>query len=101
MVYAEAMAAGLPVLAWRPNVVADRVLEDGTGMAVTWDQDLTEILNTADRSFDGLRRHCLDVFRRDLTERSFVARAETPYGEVLSATNAARTTPPTPTEVSP
>ena len=39
MVYAEAMAAGLPVRAWRPNVVADRVLEDGPGMAVTWDQD--------------------------------------------------------------
>jgi glycosyltransferase involved in cell wall biosynthesis len=82
LVYAEAMAAGLPVLAWAPNVVSAWVAEDGTGTATSWDRDLREVLAEASASFPGLRDACRTVFEERYSEAAYVARAEALYGEL-------------------
>jgi glycosyltransferase involved in cell wall biosynthesis len=82
LVYAEAMAAGLPVLAWAPNVVSRWVAADGTGLATTWDRDLAQTLAGAAAAFPGLRGRCREVFEERYSERAYVARAEALYGEL-------------------
>jgi glycosyltransferase involved in cell wall biosynthesis len=83
MVYAEAMGAGLPVLAWGPNVVAALVSEHGTGDSVTWKDDLPAVLARAGERFPELRDHCRAVFERDLSEDAYLRRAEALYEDVL------------------
>ena len=75
LVYAEAMAAGLPVLAWEPNVVSRWVAADGTGTATTWDADLPATLRAAESSFPGLRAACRRVFEDRYSEPAYVARS--------------------------
>jgi glycosyltransferase involved in cell wall biosynthesis len=82
LVYAEAMASGLPVLAWAPNVVSGWVAEDGTGTATSWDVDLAGVLADASASFPGLRETCRKVFEERYSEAAYVARAEALYGEL-------------------
>jgi len=82
LVYAEAMAAGLPVLAWAPNVVSGWVAEDGTGTATSWERDLDRVLAEAAASFPLLREVCRSVFEERYSEAAYVARAETLYGEL-------------------
>jgi glycosyltransferase involved in cell wall biosynthesis len=82
LVYAEAMAAGLPVLAWAPNVVSGWVAEDGTGTATSWDRDLERVLEEAAGSFPALRQTCRSVFEERYSQDAYVARAEALYGEL-------------------
>ncbi len=82
LVYAEAMAAGLPVLAWAPNVVSGWVAEDGTGTAASWERDLDRVLEEAAGSFPALREACRRVFEERYSEAAYVARAEALYGEL-------------------
>ncbi len=83
LVYMEALAAGVPTLAFDPNVVADRVRLDGTGLVAsfaTLEQDLAE----ADRLFPALRSRCRAVFERDHTEASFVQRRTDLYRALVA-----------------
>lgn len=82
LVYAEAMAAGLPVLAWSPNVVARWVATDDTGMATTWDEDLRETLAAAAAAFPARRSRCRGVFEDRYSEAAYVTRAEALYAEL-------------------
>ncbi len=82
LVYIEALASGLPVLAWDPNVLAELVEEEGTGHAVTWTSDLGEALNHAASTFSGLREKCVAMFEADYSERAFIDRTERIYSEV-------------------
>jgi glycosyltransferase involved in cell wall biosynthesis len=82
LVYLEALASGLPVVAWRPNVVSEQVVADGTGRAAGWDEDLSEVLAAAGESFPGLREHCRSVFERLYGERAFVTSATGLYAEL-------------------
>ena len=79
LVYAEALAAGLPVLAWEPNVVAQWADADGTGTRTTWDQDLATTLAEAEASFPALRARCRSIFEERYSEQAYVARAEELY----------------------
>jgi glycosyltransferase involved in cell wall biosynthesis len=79
LVYAEALAAGLPVLAWEPNVVARWVEADGTGAATTWDRDLRATLASAEGSFPALRARCRTTFEERYSEDAYIARAEELY----------------------
>jgi len=79
LVYAEALAAGLPVLAWEPNVVSRWVETDRTGAKTTWGGDLTETLAAADASFPALRARCRAIFEERYSEPAYVARAEELY----------------------
>jgi glycosyltransferase involved in cell wall biosynthesis len=85
MVYAEAMATGLPVLAWKPNVVATMVEQHGTGMATTWSDDLAMTLSRAAESFPSLRQRCRKVFEEQMSERSYLDRAESLYQDVVGS----------------
>jgi glycosyltransferase involved in cell wall biosynthesis len=82
-VYVEAMAAGLPVIAWKPNVASTMVSEQGTGVATTWDEDLQDVLTDAEARFDQVRVRCRQVYEAELTELSFVQRAEALYGDLM------------------
>ena len=79
LVYAEALAAGLPVLAWEPNVVARWVEADHTGAKTTWERDLSETLAAAASSFPGLRARCRTIFEKRYSEPAYVSRAEELY----------------------
>src|SRR5205823_1444208 len=72
LVYAEAMAAGLPVLAWAPNVVSGWVAEDGTGTATSWGRDLDRVLAEAAGSFPAMREACRSVFEERYSEAAYV-----------------------------
>ena len=82
LVYAEAMAAGLPVLAWEPNVVAELVRTDGTGTRTTWKEDLAGTLARAEMDFPDLRVQCRRVFDRQYSEAAYLVRAEALYQEL-------------------
>ncbi len=83
LVHIEALAAGLPTLAFPPNVVADVVERDGTGMITTWD-GVPAALAAAHARFDGLRARCLEVFQARYREEAFVARRLRLYEEVAA-----------------
>jgi glycosyltransferase involved in cell wall biosynthesis len=83
VVYAEAMAAGLPILAWEPNVVAAMVKQHGTGMATSSTDDLAETLSRATDLFPALRDRCRRIFEEELSERAYMRRAESLYREIL------------------
>jgi glycosyltransferase involved in cell wall biosynthesis len=86
LVYMEALAAGLPTLAFRPNVVADAVEEDGTGVVASW-EDLPEAITRARERFDGLRQRCRRVFRERYAEPAFVDRRVALYEGLLRQDN--------------
>jgi glycosyltransferase involved in cell wall biosynthesis len=83
LVYAEAMAVGLPVLAWESNVVASFVRNHGTGSTVTWQDDLNVTLNHEVERFPTLRAACRTLFTTQLSEDSYLRRAEALYESVL------------------
>ncbi len=76
--YIEGLAAGLPTLAFRPNVVADSVEAEGTGAVAAWG-GLAPALAEARLSFDGLRARCRTVFEQRYTESAFVTRRQRLY----------------------
>jgi glycosyltransferase involved in cell wall biosynthesis len=86
MVYTEAMATGLPVLAWDPNVVAAMVQHQGTGMATRSSDDLAVTLSAAADLFPSLRKRCREVFEEQLSERAYLRRAESLYIDVMDPT---------------
>lgn len=83
LVHAEALAAGTPVLAWEPNIVADAVSEDGTGLATSWEEDLAAALDRAEAAFPAMRARCRDVFVRRYSEAAVVSRLEDCYRSVM------------------
>jgi glycosyltransferase involved in cell wall biosynthesis len=84
MVYAEALAVGLPVLAFEPSAVADFVRRDGSGWATSWSNDLGATLQYAARRFPGMRETCRRVFDENYTEHAFVNRIVSVYRSVLA-----------------
>ena len=97
MVYAEAMASGLPVLAWEPNVVAAMVSQHGTGAVTTWDDDVAQRVAGSSTVFRELRGHCRRVFDHLLSEEAYVRRAEDLYGGLMAARGDASGRPPSAT----
>jgi glycosyltransferase involved in cell wall biosynthesis len=85
LVYLEALAAGLPVIAYEPNAAADLVRQDGTGMAVTWDQPLMTLLDAARESFPALSNHCRDVFASKYSPARYVRGLEAVYADAITA----------------
>lgn len=83
LVYAEAMAAGLPILAWQPNVIADAVEDQGTGMATSWADDVAAALSRAEDVFPSLRARCRSIFDETMSELAFRARAESLYRSLI------------------
>lgn len=82
LVYIEALSVGLPVLAFRPNVIADAVVRDGTGIVGDWD-DVDGTVARAAALVPGLRRHCREVFEATFSEAAFVERRLALYRSLL------------------
>ncbi|HXV94801.1 MAG TPA: glycosyltransferase family 4 protein [Pseudonocardia sp.] len=83
LVYAEALAAGTPVLATEPAAAAGFVRRDGTGTAVA---RLTEAaVREAHERFPGLRVRSRAVFEQRYTERAHVAALDRVYAEAVAA----------------
>ncbi|MBA4860961.1 glycosyltransferase family 4 protein [Streptomyces sp. PSKA54] len=85
LIYPEALAAGLPVLAFSGSAVADSVREDGTGTVVAWEEALAPALSHAGLHFPTLRHHCRSVFLRQYSERAWTARIESVYASALAS----------------
>jgi glycosyltransferase involved in cell wall biosynthesis len=88
LVYLEALAAGTPVLAWKPSVVSDFVELDGTGRVATG--PLEETLSLAEEEFPALRRPCRAVFESRYTEKVWVGEMLSTYDSVIGGPGLAR-----------
>ncbi|MFD7443125.1 glycosyltransferase family 4 protein [Streptomyces sp. NPDC059909] len=84
LIYPEALAAGLPVLAFTGSAVADSVRDEGTGKVVDWSEPLDAVLSRAARHFPSLRDHCRSVFQRRYTERVWVEQIKNVYAAVVA-----------------
>lgn len=73
MGYIEALSVGLPVLAYPPNVVADAVERDGTGVVAQWGAT-ARALAQADERFGQLRPRCRTVFEQRYSEQAWADR---------------------------
>jgi glycosyltransferase involved in cell wall biosynthesis len=82
MVYVEALAAGTPVIAWEPSVVAGMVDEDQTGLVV---DDLERTLEEADRTFPDMRQRCRGVFEVRYTRERWLTSMEDLFHEVVGS----------------
>ncbi|WP_051944511.1 glycosyltransferase [Streptacidiphilus rugosus] len=85
----EALAAGLPVLAFAGSAVAESVHRHGTGAVVGWDEPLAPALAAASARFPALRAHCREVFDRHYTARAWVHAVESVYRAARAARAAA------------
>ncbi|MGW1030142.1 glycosyltransferase family 4 protein [Streptomyces sp. NPDC002577] len=79
----EALAAGLPIMAFAGSSVAESVREHGTGLVTEWDQPLAQILSEAAARFPSLRSRCRQVYADHFTERAWTAAIRQIYEEVL------------------
>jgi glycosyltransferase involved in cell wall biosynthesis len=84
-IYLEALAAGLPVVAWPPSIVGQLVAQDATGFVTSG--SVTDDIARADAEFPALSVHCRGVFERRYTERAWVAAAEAVYADVVDGVN--------------
>lgn len=84
LTYMEALAMGLPTLAFEPNVVADAVRRDGTGSIASWGS-VAGAVAEAEHSFDAMRDLCRSVFVSRYTEAAFVERRMRLYESVLTS----------------
>ncbi|WP_420034382.1 glycosyltransferase [Streptomyces sp. cg28] len=82
LIYLEALAAGLPVLAYEGSAVPRAVRAEGTGTVTTPDAPLPAALAAADHIFPTLREHCRSVHAKRYGEAVWVERTERLYAAV-------------------
>lgn len=83
LVVVEALAVGLPILAFEPTALAGTVEHDLIGRRVTRDADLAAVLADAAHAFSDLRGRCRTHFERVHSEAAFLARTESMYAAAL------------------
>ncbi|NYJ05876.1 glycosyltransferase family 4 protein [Petropleomorpha daqingensis] len=81
LVYAEALAAGTPVLATHPSAAAAMAGQDGAGLAV--DAVTPELVRRAHADFAGGRPAARRAFEARYTEAAHVAALEEVYAEAI------------------
>ncbi|MGY0485668.1 glycosyltransferase family 4 protein [Streptomyces sp. WG-D5] len=87
LVYAEALAAGLPVLAFEGAagaVVPRAVRAEGTGTVTAPDAHLPDALDVAGKVFPTLREHCRAVYAKRYGEAVWVERIERLYASLAA-----------------
>lgn len=90
LVYLEALAAGLPVLAFEGSAVPQAVQVEGTGMVTGWDDSLPGALDAAGRIFPALRERCRTVYTQRYGEAVWVERTGRLYTALTRAAEAVR-----------
>jgi glycosyltransferase involved in cell wall biosynthesis len=93
LIYPEALASGLPVLAFAGSAVAASVREQGTGTVVDWNEPLAPVISRAAGHFPSLRRHCRSMFLHHYTEPVWAERIRAVYAAALTRHAAARSGP--------
>ncbi|GGT84350.1 glycosyltransferase family 4 protein [Streptomyces lateritius] len=83
LVYIEALAAGLPVLAFEGSATHAAVRAEGTGAVTGWEAPLDRVLREAGSSFPALRSHCRRVYEEAYSEEVWAGRMVRLYGELL------------------
>lgn len=83
LVYQEALAAGVPVLALAGSAAADSVRRDGPGAVYSGNDELPHALSAARRHFPTLRDHCRRVHAERYTARSWTAGIEAVYTKAV------------------
>lgn len=86
LVQTEALAAGLPVLAFEGSSVAESVHAHQTGAVVSWDEPLQPALIAAATRFPALRTHCRRVFEEHFSEQVWVRSTVDLYRAVTAST---------------
>ncbi|MEV3853937.1 glycosyltransferase family 4 protein [Streptomyces sp. NPDC050095] len=81
LVYLEALAAGLPVLAFEGSAVPRAVRAEGTGTVTSWDAPLDPALDVSERIFPTLREHCRSVYAKRYGESVWLERIARVYAE--------------------
>ncbi|WP_425831973.1 glycosyltransferase [Streptomyces fractus] len=87
LVYAEALAAGLPVLAFEgagASAVPRAVRSEGTGTVTTLDAHLPDALDVAAKIFPTLREHCRAVYAKRYGEAVWTERTECLYASLVA-----------------
>jgi glycosyltransferase involved in cell wall biosynthesis len=82
MIYAEALAAGVPVLAFRGSTVARLVNEQGTGLTVSWSEPLWPRLAELAAHAPELRERCRRAYREHYAARGWAVRMTALYQDV-------------------
>ncbi|WP_338698624.1 glycosyltransferase family 4 protein [Streptomyces sp. Q6] len=85
LVYSEALAAGLPVLAFDGSPTARTVRAEGTGTVASWDASLPAALRAASLVFPTLRAHCRARYEETYGETQWVTGTERLYAAVVRA----------------
>ncbi len=80
-IYLEALAAGLPVVAWPPSIVGQLVDRDQTGFVTSG--SVADDIARADAEFPGLSSHCRQVYETRYTESAWIAAIESVYADVV------------------
>jgi glycosyltransferase involved in cell wall biosynthesis len=81
MVYLESLAAGTPILAWEPSVVAGLVKTEGTGLVA---HNLVDALAQAEGLFPALRARCRAVFDHRYTEQAWLTAIGQVFRDAIS-----------------
>ncbi|MFD7295936.1 glycosyltransferase family 4 protein [Streptomyces sp. NPDC059897] len=87
LVYAEALAAGLPVLAFEgtgTSAVPRAVRSEGTGTVTAPDAYLPDALDVAAKVFPTLREHCRAVYAKRYGEAVWTERTECLYASLVA-----------------
>jgi glycosyltransferase involved in cell wall biosynthesis len=83
LVYLEALAAGLPVLAWPGSSVSQAVQEHGTGLVVEPGMQLGPVLAQAGLVLPMLRQRCREVYEAEFSEQHWLERTLGLYREAV------------------
>jgi glycosyltransferase involved in cell wall biosynthesis len=75
LIYVEALACGLPILAFRPSALADIAPRDGTGVGVSWEGQWLSSLSALGAQPSHFRA-CREVFEQNYSEAAFLRRVE-------------------------
>jgi glycosyltransferase involved in cell wall biosynthesis len=84
LVYIEALAAGLGVIAFTGSTVGHLVREQGTGMTIGTDEPLRPALLRASEHFPTLRTHCRQAFADRYAESTWTACMEKVYAAAIT-----------------
>jgi glycosyltransferase involved in cell wall biosynthesis len=84
LVYIEALAMGVPTLAFDGNTVARMVREEGTGSVASWSDPLAPVLKSFSARTPEFSERCRRVFEQQYSEASFVRRRESLFESLLS-----------------
>ncbi len=82
-VYLEALAAGLPVIAWPQSIVGKLVAKDGTGIVTAG--NLAADIEAGEREFPAMADRCRAVFDRHYSEEAWVAAMTDVYQSLVAA----------------